>query len=413
MDRGRSNPGPGWPIVAVLAVGAFTTALNVTILSPLLTRIAGAFAVSTAAAGQLATVTAIASGLTALVVTPFMDRFSRGAWLRFECGLLVVGTLVSILAPSFAWLFVGRAIAGVGGAVVYGTCMAVAAEVFPEPRRRNQIIGFLNTAATLGAVVGLPVVTWVGNLAGWRWGASLVIPTAAIVFLGSFRLIGTTNQRVRPAFRRGDWLAGYRAALGARETVWLLSMLLTFCLVWFAGIIYLGAFAEEGFAIGPGTLSLLFLVSGAAEIVGGNLTPYLLRRWSPRAVAGTAIVVLAVNLLAVGIIWTRAWLLFPMVFIASAAGIAVFACTTILLLESRPAAQGGVMALQSAGFELGAASGAAVFGLGLAFLHEYETVYRLLGIVVLPVIGCLLISGRYARDSTNIAEPGGVVSVSD
>ncbi len=103
-----------WPIVAVLAVGSFTTALNVTMLSPLLPAIGADFEVSAAATGQLATVTAASSGATALLAAPWMDRWSRRSWLRFEAALLLLGTFLSALAPGFGWLLAARVIAGIG-----------------------------------------------------------------------------------------------------------------------------------------------------------------------------------------------------------------------------------------------------------------------------------------------------------
>src|ERR687894_174601 len=86
-----SDAGPHRVLMIILAVGAFTTALNVTLLSPLLVDIARSFDVSEAAAGQLATLTAASSGLMAVCVAPWMDRYSRRFWVRLECTLLAAG----------------------------------------------------------------------------------------------------------------------------------------------------------------------------------------------------------------------------------------------------------------------------------------------------------------------------------
>src|SRR5688500_10787579 len=86
-------------MLIVLAVGGFTSALNVTLLSPLLVDIARTFDVSEAAAGQLATLTAASSGVMAITVAPWMDRYPRRFWLRLDSALLTVGTLNSALAP--------------------------------------------------------------------------------------------------------------------------------------------------------------------------------------------------------------------------------------------------------------------------------------------------------------------------
>src|SRR5690349_3326790 len=82
-------------LVLVLAVGAFTTALNTTLMSPLLKPIGAEFGVSDWAAGQLGTVAGASAALAALAVAPWLDRSSRRRWLRLECLLLAAGTLLS------------------------------------------------------------------------------------------------------------------------------------------------------------------------------------------------------------------------------------------------------------------------------------------------------------------------------
>jgi DHA1 family inner membrane transport protein len=153
-------------LLGILFLGAFTTAVNVTLLSPLLTRIAAEFRVSDPTAGQLATLTAGASGLTALLVAPWTDRYSRAVWLRAECSVLTIGSVLSALAPSFGWLFVGRIIAGIGGAVIGANCLAAVSDLYAERHARNRALGLISTAFTLGAVVGLPILTLVASRTG-------------------------------------------------------------------------------------------------------------------------------------------------------------------------------------------------------------------------------------------------------
>jgi predicted MFS family arabinose efflux permease len=110
--------------------------------------------------------------------------------------------------------------------------------------------------------------------------------------------------------------------------------------------------------------------------------------------------VTAANLLLVGVAYQQRWALFPLIAILSAAGAMLFICASILLLDSLPGAQGAVMALQSAGLELGGAAGVALTGASLALLDDYEATYRLLGLLV-PLVGvCLYVSARRARAVT-------------
>ena len=99
------------------------------------------------------------AAIVAFAVVPLMDRYSRRAMLRFECGTLVVATLISALAPTYEWLTIGRGIAGIGGAFIFGVCMAAAGDLFADPVERNRRIGIVASAASVAIIAGQPVLT--------------------------------------------------------------------------------------------------------------------------------------------------------------------------------------------------------------------------------------------------------------
>lgn len=380
--RNGYAPIPRQFLIGVLAIGAFATSLNTTILSPLLKLVAADYGVSAAIAGQLATLTEVCAGLTALLSAPWLDRYSRRACLRFEAVILGAGTLLSVFAPSFTWLFIGRALAGVGGAFIFAICLAAVGDLFPDTSERNRVIGVVGSAATLGAVVGLPIVSQLGALRGWRWAMASIIPLLIVLFVGASWLPLPAPNRQRSPWR--DWTAGYRQVLAMRETFSLLGMIVALSMIWFGWLLYFGAYADTVFDVSTGILGLLFFFGGGAEVVANNLTPIILRHRPPRAVILWTTAILGANFSSVGIIYVRVWGLFLFVAVASFSCVVLFMCTSILLLDSVPKARGTVMALQSAAFSLGGALGAAGAGAALAALDNYEGVYRLLGIV-LPV----------------------------
>lgn len=388
-----SATGARWPIVVVLVAGAFTTALNISMISPLVTSIAADLDTSEAAAGQVATLTAAASGLTALVVAPWMDRWSRRIWLRVECGLLVVGTAISVLAPTFGWLLVGRAVAGLGGAVVFGTCLAAASDLFPDPVRRNQVIGVLSTAATVASLVGLPVITQLEAATSWRWAMAVVLLPLVLVLGGTRWLPGAATSDGSPLWT--GWWTGYRSVLGQTETLWLLGLMIVQSALWFGWFIYLGAFAEKGFGMGAAVLSALFLIASAGDVLGSNIAPWMVRRWGPRSVGAVTIGALSASLFGVGIVFTSQLTLVVFAALAGTVGGVLFLCVNVLLLDSYPERRGAVMSLQSAGLELGGALGSAGFGAALALSGDYATTYRLLGMVAPVALLCLAMSARY------------------
>ncbi|MDQ3044443.1 MAG: MFS transporter [Chloroflexota bacterium] len=381
-----------WSLLSVLMIGGFTTALNVTMLSPLLTRIAAEFSISEAKAGQLATVTTLSSGVMALIAAPWMDRYSRGAWIRFECVLLLLGSLLSAFAPSFGVLLGARVIAGIGGAIIGANCLAAVGDLYTNPHARNRALGLVGTSFTLGAVVGLPLLTLIAEAASWRWAIGLLVPLTLIVMVGSFQLPRSAHAPGGPLWR--GWAKGYARVLRNAETVWLLVAMGALMVVWFGWLIYFGAYAERVFAVSAGMLSLLFLVGGGSEIVANNVAPLILRWYSARRLGALAAAVTMLNLLVVGVVYTQDWALFPFIAIASAAGSFIFLCINILLLDSLPSSRGAVMSLQSGSLEIGGAVGVAFAGGALAYFDDYEMVYRLLGLLAPLLVIAMVLSLR-------------------
>lgn len=391
-------------LVAVLTIGAFTTALNVTILSPLLTAIANEFHVSESAAGQLATVTATCSGLTGLAVAPLLDRYPRGVTLRIEAALLGIGTLLSALAPNFALLFLGRALAGFGGAIIFGLSMAAAGDLFDDPAVRNKVIGILGTAATLGAVVGLPVLTELRAFAGWRWAVASLLPLVALLFVGTFLLPRTVLAPATGNWRHG-WRSGYAQVLRHRPSVALLALMVATMTVWFGFLIYFGAYAEQDFDTSARTLSLIFLVGGLAEAVANNVVPPFLNRFPARSVIIVAGAVVSAALLATGALFRTTWSLFPFFAICSMGLTVLFFATSICLLDSLPSARGALMGLQSAWLEFGGALGAALTGVLLRLLGDYAASFRVLGLVLPGIFLLYLLAGRRLIVASPVPQP--------
>src|SRR4051812_47055294 len=108
-------------LAVILAGGAFATALNGLALGPILKDIAADFGAGDARVGQLATLHALVAALVGVLAAPLLDRYGRRAVLRAECAVLLAGTLLSALAPDLRWLVAGRALAGVGGAIIGAT----------------------------------------------------------------------------------------------------------------------------------------------------------------------------------------------------------------------------------------------------------------------------------------------------
>ena len=80
------------------------------------------------------------------------DRYGRRRVLLFAIGALGVDYIIMGLAPTLAWLFVGRAISGAAGAS-FTPAYAYVADVTP-PEKRAQSFGIISASFGIGFIIG-------------------------------------------------------------------------------------------------------------------------------------------------------------------------------------------------------------------------------------------------------------------
>ena len=80
------------------------------------------------------------------------DRFGRRPVLILALAMLGVDYLVTAMAPTILWLFIGRFLSGVAGAA-YPTANAYIADVSP-PEKRAANFGLVGAAFGVGFVIG-------------------------------------------------------------------------------------------------------------------------------------------------------------------------------------------------------------------------------------------------------------------
>jgi predicted MFS family arabinose efflux permease len=390
-----------WFGLAVLCLAAAVNLLQSASLSPLLPRIGEEFGTSDAVTGQLATLGSLVGFAFSLAATPWMDRWSRRTWFRIEGSLIAFGVLLAAIAPAFGWLALGRVIAACGAALIMANCMTGARELFPDAGWRNRAIGFIVSATTLVFILGLPVVTQIEARFGWRAAMGSIALPAGVLLVGTFAL--PTGRVSSTPISRGRPFGAFREVLGDRRNRSLLVVLGLLSAIYSGWFVYFGAYTTEVFAVSAGVLSLLFLLSGGAQLFANNLAPILARRFDPVQILNAGMAGVAGALLLTGIaITTVPSALFAAVVVLNGTGMAYIA-TNVLLLDSDSPHPGAVMSLAAATGSLGAALGPFITGAALATTGSFEAAYRTLGLLA-PLCILTLWLGTRRRIPATVAE---------
>jgi MFS family permease len=187
-------------------------------------------AVSTAmpvAATALGGVREYALAFSLFITTSLLGTVLAGGWADANgprgplvAGLVtfVVGLLLCGIAPSFAVLLAGRAVAGFGAGLQIVAVYVAVSEGYP-PEKHPQVFARLSAAWVLPSIIGPAIAGWVAAAQSWTWRlVFLAVPPMAVVawlvmLRGMSAIGGGTPREGRPAGADGD-SAGRRAVWG-------------------------------------------------------------------------------------------------------------------------------------------------------------------------------------------------------
>jgi DHA1 family inner membrane transport protein len=275
MRTVRNDNQGGYARVSVtLFAMLFAAQAAVIAMAPVLAEVASDLNVSTAAAGQLRTVTGLAAGLTALALGTVGGRVALGRLLLIASALLAFGSLASAAAPSYALLVLAQLPVGVAVALLTSAGTLAAAEWVPSDLR-TRALSWALVGQPAAWIVGMPLVGLVGEHS-WRYGW-LVLPLVAAV---AAALLVAPRAGERPTASRPVQI---RCAIRDRTMArWLASELLANT-AWAGTLVYAGALFSESYGISTSLTGWLLAVAAVAY-VAGNLASRRLVRQEPRRI---------------------------------------------------------------------------------------------------------------------------------
>ena len=205
-----------------LALGGFGIGLTEFVAMGLLPNLAadllpGVWAQSheqaNAQAGWIVSAYALGVVVGAPTIAAAAARFPRKQLLLACVAVFVFGTVASALLPTFGLVLVARFVAALPHGAYFGIAALVAASLM-GPGKRGRGVALVLSGLTIANVIGVPTVTWLGQVAGWR----VAYLAVAAVFLLTFAAIALAVP-----LQPGDPAATIRRELKifGRVQVWL------------------------------------------------------------------------------------------------------------------------------------------------------------------------------------------------
>ena len=180
MATETPNPRRWWAL-ALLSVAQFLVILDTSIIGIALPEIQDALSFTDSGLSWVFNAYVIAFGGLLLLGGRLADHFGARRILTFGFAVLTGASLVAGLAQSDDVLILGRALQGVGAALIAPAAMALVLGLFTDPRELGKAMGIWGASAPAGGTAGVFLGGVITEWISWRWTFLINVPVAILV----------------------------------------------------------------------------------------------------------------------------------------------------------------------------------------------------------------------------------------
>ncbi len=105
--------------------------------------------------------------------------------------LMVAGSAMAGLAPTFTVLLAGRLVAGLGAGLIVVALYVVIGRAYPDALR-PKVFSWISAAWVLPSLIGPPIAGWLTSTWSWRWVFLIVLAPIAV----TFAVVSTQRNRI-------------------------------------------------------------------------------------------------------------------------------------------------------------------------------------------------------------------------
>ncbi|WP_347555336.1 MFS transporter [Robbsia sp. KACC 23696] len=350
----------------VLALSAFAIGTTEFVIMGLLPDVSRSLDISIPTAGWLISGYALGVAIGAPIMALLTARLPRKNALLMLMAIFIAGNALCAVAANYGFLMIARVITSLCHGAFFGIGSVAAANLVAS-NRRAQAVALMFTGLTLANVLGVPLGTALGQLAGWR------SPFWAVAGIGVLSLIGL--WRVMPV-NKNEPQINLIAELSGLKNPGVHCALLTTTLyssAMFALFTYIAPMLEQLTHVSPRTVTFTLFVIGVGltvgNYIGGRMADASLGRTLSLAFIGMAVTSIAFY-------WTSSGVVAAVITLALW-GIFTFGAVPALqinVMTFGESAPNLIATLNIGAFNIGNALGAWVGGTVIAETHHLRYV---------------------------------------
>ncbi|WP_329402692.1 MFS transporter [Streptomyces virginiae] len=279
------SPLASWLAVISVMLGIFSIVTTEILPIGLLTSIGSSFTISDGMAGLMMTMPGFLAAISAPVVTVATGRIDRRLMLGAFILLLALANFLAAVASSYWLVLVSRVLVGVTIGGFWSIGAGLAGRLVPA-ESVGRAIAVIFSAVPLGSVLGVPLGTFIGDVAGWRT-AFLAMGILTLLVFVMLLLVVPPLPAGEPT--RLSVLTGMLRSVNTR-----FALVMTFLVVLahFGAYTYVTPFLEQVTHVSSGLITVYLLIYGAAGVAGNFLGGSAVARY-PRGTFAAAALVMA------------------------------------------------------------------------------------------------------------------------
>nr|WP_200417132.1 MFS transporter [Streptomyces sp. Y2F8-2] len=183
----RRTAPPTWVVVALACAGQFLVVLDVSVVNVALPSMRADLGLSAAGLQWVVNAYAIAFAGFMLLGGRAGDLYGRKRMFLIGLALFTLASLAGGLAQQDWELLVGRAVQGLGAAVLAPSTLTLLTAAVPEGAARARAIATWTAVGAGGGAAGGLVGGVLVDVLSWRWVLLINVPVGAVVLAGSAR----------------------------------------------------------------------------------------------------------------------------------------------------------------------------------------------------------------------------------
>ena len=196
----RSEPNR-WLVLVLVCLAQFMVVLDATIVNVALPSIQSALHFTPTSLQWIVNAYTLVFGGFLLLGGRASDLLGRQRLFIAGIFVFTAASLINGVAQSSDVLIAGRALQGLGAALVSPAALAIVTTTFAEGAERTKALGVWSAIAAGGAAAGLVIGGLLTETLSWRWIFFVNLPIGIVAALLSLRFVRNSRRVDRP--RRG------------------------------------------------------------------------------------------------------------------------------------------------------------------------------------------------------------------